>query len=145
MSVQKRPRLETPDRLLQLLPSKMPKVSFQACLLPAPLPNSLRWSDSFPPATQRYYAVDFARMTKTALAYYTASHTGEEVLSDVQAGKASGRQLVAKCACCRKALDDGGCLCGGKCGRMCHPSCGVLLESRGLLWICRKCAGLPKP
>ena len=146
MSAQKRPRLESSDRLMRLLPAKLPKLqSFQACLLPAPLPSSLRWNDSFSEATQRYYAVDLAQMTKTALAYYTARQVGGEVLSDQQAGKASGKCHVTKCACCGKAVDESGVTCGGKCRRLCHPSCGVLLESRGLMWICRKCAGLPRP
>lgn len=152
MSAQKHQRIPSPDRLLRLLPDcKRPKL--QQVTSPAAVPLgalaalSIQREACLSIRTEYHAAVDLARMSKTAVAYYTARKAGE-IASDRLAAKACGKKGVAKCGSCSKPLDDeGGIQCTGKCNRRCHPSCGVLMERRdsALRWICLKCAGVPRP
>ena len=150
MSSQKRHRSVSSDKLLRLLPDcKWPKlhdsVSVPTAVKSVCTPQNKAGVGEFANTKTAYYAaVDLGRMTKTAVAYYTA-RKGGEIASDRSAAK---RSSGGKCGCCSKLVDeDASVVCTGKCGKRCHPSCGILMERReaGLKWICLKCAGVPRP
>ena len=149
----KRRRGRSSDKLLRLLPDvKVTKVQKSAGAVVAF--RQAGWQQSEPtsqrpaPAATVYHkAVDLGRMTKTAIAYYTASQP-TTVMSDRMAARANQKTQTLKCTYCGKDLDEEGNLyCAGKCGKLCHPSCGCEVEQKnsGVKWFCLKCAGVPRP
>lgn len=151
MSANKRKRTQSYDKLLRLLPecklqkqarSALPVVAFRQTARQQVV--SLM-GDLEPRETVYHRAVDLGRMSKTAVAYYTAVQ-GSGVVPDRVAAKAQQKTQMVKCTTCGLDLEDSGnSLCSGKCGKMCHSGCCVELQgpcpSR---WVCFKCAGVPR-
>ena len=99
-----------------------------------------------PAETVYHQAVDLGRMSKTAVAYYTAVQ-GSGVVPDRVAARGQQKTQMVKCTNCGKDLEEGSSLlCGGKCGKMCHPGCciEIVALSAEPKWVCFKCAGVPR-
>lgn len=100
---------------------------------------------SEPASTVYHQAVDLGRMSKTAVAYYTAVQGGT-VVPDREAARAQQKTQSVKCTNCGKDLEQTGSLLCGKCGKFCHPSCCVelVMKASAPNWFCFKCAGVPR-
>lgn len=152
MSSNKRRRARSSDKVLRLLPEckwqkqakgAMPVVAFKQTARQQ-ASNSMATIE--PVATVYHQAVDLARMSKTAVAYYTAVQ-GSGVVPDRVAARGQQKAQTVKCTNCGKDLEEGSSLlCGGKCGKMCHPGCCLEIErfSAEPKWVCFKCAGVPR-